>query len=233
MNPKKTLVGGFGAPSLAAKEIERTILELERLGVPIPNRAPRRFDPLATTVVESHAAHVIDRRTAARIDRGAVEARRRLGILPLRLRLRLTRRNLGLIAAGVVLSVASIAVYESVGSGRRPDQASPARADRTALAPSATRPNRVLPTAAQPSAATAPPRRLPPAALTPALAPTHAAAPAPATAAGASPAEAARAFALGDELRALELYRRLARLDPEQAAYPIMVGVLSARTREH
>jgi hypothetical protein len=48
----------------------------------------------------------------------------------------------------------------------------------------------------------------------------------------ATPAEAARSFALGEYERALEQYRYLARENPKQDVYTVMVKVLSARKRE-
>jgi len=48
----------------------------------------------------------------------------------------------------------------------------------------------------------------------------------------ATPAEAAHSFSLGEHERALEQYRWLARTQPEQRAYALMVQVLSARQRE-
>ncbi|HKU44533.1 MAG TPA: hypothetical protein VJR89_40510, partial [Polyangiales bacterium] len=67
----------------------------------------------------------------------------------------------------------------------------------------------------------------------PAPQPPAASAPQPsAPEAAPTPLEAARAFALGDDARALERYAALARAYPERSVYSVIAGVLARRTQE-
>lgn len=215
MNLKKTLVGGFAAHALQAKEIQTAIQDLEKLGLPLPSRPARRFDPMATTMVDLQAATVLNRNQAATLDRVAVEAKDEP-------RLRVTRRHVGLLAAGVVLGLALIATYRSFS----PPRAQGAR-------PASAHVLRPRPVAAQHAqqAADGEPRQAN-AATTPQPQPAVAASPPQSAPVSVTPSDAARAFALGDDARALEHYRVLARTYPDQPAYPVLVEVLSTRTRE-
>lgn len=164
-----------------------------------PARPKRRFDPMATTVLQPQPAVIIGQPGAQTLDRMRVVEEPSAPRAP---RLRPSRRQLCLLGAALAGALALVSFALS-------------------FAPERPTPHVVKPAASQPAKPVEPVAVPPPAAAADIAVDT------------VTPAEAARAFALGDEAGALELYRRLARAHPDERAYPVMVGVLSARTKEH